>query len=310
MDRTIIVSMTQRWQLRRGTPDDLPAIVEIVNVEDLVYRGRSDIELDTLRQQITADPHFDAERDEVVAEVNGELVAAAIIDPHGANIAVHPDHESDTLRSELLAWVQRRQSELGRERWRVAVSAANGPAVAMVAGAGYVVERFYASMIRDFSQTGPPEPAQVPGGYRLRPIDPGRDIPALHAVDDRAFRERADYLPESLEEYDRRHLSLSAFAPEWSRVFETEKGELAASLVARRLPDQSIGYIAILAVDPDHRRCGLARNLLLAAFGAIHADGLPKAELHVASDNPKALDLYAGVGMSQTERFDHYVRTP
>ena len=165
-------------------------------------------------------------------------------------------------------------------------------------------------MVRDFGLTGPPAPARVADGYRLRLIDPVGDLAALHALDDRAFRARPDYHPESLEAYDKRHIAFSQFEPAWSLLAETAAGEPAGSLIGWRPPDHPHGYVAVLAVDPDHRGRGLAPALLLSAFGAIHAAGLATAELHVASDNPRALDLYAGVGMTQTERFDHYVRTP
>ena len=165
-------------------------------------------------------------------------------------------------------------------------------------------------MVREFRLTGPPELTDVSEGYRLRTIDPVGDLSALYALDDRAFRERADYHYETVETYDRRHISYSRFEPAWSLLAETAAGRPAGSLVGWRPTDHPHGYVAVLAVDPEHRRRGLARVMLLSAFAAIHAAGLPTAELHVASDNPRALDLYVGVGMRENERFEHYVRTP
>jgi ribosomal protein S18 acetylase RimI-like enzyme len=297
------------WQLRPAGPDDLPAIVEIIRAEDLLYRGHSDIDLDVSRERIAADPGFDAERDQIVAEVEGQVIAAVILNPRAANIAVSPHRDLPGLRADLLAWSERRQGELGRERV-VAVPAANTRAVAGYLAAGYRLERFYAEMVRDFADAGPPEAVIVPMGYRLRAIAPAEDLEALHRLDDRAFRDRPDYAPESLEEYDRRHVSFSQFAPQWSGVVESESGAFGGSLIGAHRPGHRGGYIAVLAVDPDHRRRGLARTLLLSAFRAISVAGLATAELHVASDNPRALDLYTGVGMTQGERFDHYIQAP
>ncbi len=302
--------MSQGWHLRPAGLEDLPAIVALVQAEDLKYRGHTDVSLGEVQEQLAADSKFDAQRDQVAVESEGKLIAAAIIIPRAAIISIHPEHDEQRLRVELLAWTEHRLSELDREPYRVAVPAAYRPTVEFLERAGYELERFYAQMVREFSQTGPPEPPAVPDGYRLRAIDPGSDLAALHALDDRAFRDRPDYHPEDLEEYDRRHLAFSQFEPAWSLLAQTTDGRPAGSLIGWRPTDHPHGYVAVLAVDPEHRRRGLAHAMLLTAFGAIHGAGLPSAELHVASDNPRALDLYLRVGMSENERFDHYVRTP
>jgi mycothiol synthase len=305
---TIIVPVTQGWQLRPGGADDLPALVELFQAEDLRYRGRSDISLSQVREQLAADRSFDQARDQVVVERDQGLIGAAIINPRAVNLAVHRDHDEPRLRGDLLAWAETRQAEMGRRTYRVAVPAANTPAVEFLLGAGYGLERFYAQMIRDFARTGPPEPAEVADGYRLRAVDRARDLAALHALDDRAFQDRPDYQPEALEAYDKRHISFSRFEPAWSFLAETRDAEPAGSLIGWRPPDHPHGYVAVLAVDPGHRRRGLARALLLNAFSQMYGEGLPSAELHVASDNPRALDLYRGVRMTEAERFDHYSR--
>jgi ribosomal protein S18 acetylase RimI-like enzyme len=302
--------VSQGWQLRPAGLEDLPAIVALVQAEDLKYRGHTDFSLGEVREQIAADRRFDVARDQIAAECDGQLIASAIVTPRAAITSVHPDHDEERLRVELLAWAEHRMTELGRQPLRVAVPAAYTPAVDFLRRAGYRLERFYAQMVREFARTGPPEAPEPVPGYRLRPIDRTRDVAALHALDDRAFRDRPDYQPESLETYDRRHIAFSHFEPGWSLLAETADGRPAASLVGWRPLDHAHGYVAVLAVDPEHRRRGLARALLLSAFGAIHAAGLPTAELHVASDNPRALDLYLGVGMREHERFEHYVRSP
>jgi ribosomal protein S18 acetylase RimI-like enzyme len=92
-------------------------------------------------------------------------------------------------------------------------------------------------------------------------------------------------------------------------VAETASSQPVGSLIGWRPPDHPHGYIAVLAVDPAHQRRGLGRAMLLTAFAAIHAAGLPTAELYVASHNPKALDLYTNVGMHEGERINNYIRT-
>ncbi|MEM6253857.1 MAG: GNAT family N-acetyltransferase [Cyanobacteria bacterium P01_D01_bin.156] len=55
-------------------------------------------------------------------------------------------------------------------------------------------------------------------------------------------------------------------------------------------------YIANVAVDYRHRRCGLAQQMLLACEAISQTWGLRQIYLHVATDNPSALALYHKAG--------------
>ena len=54
--------------------------------------------------------------------------------------------------------------------------------------------------------------------------------------------------------------------------------------------------VLTLAVEPSHRRRGLARGLLHAGLERAAAAGAEEAFLEVAADNPAALDLYRLAG--------------
>lgn len=55
-------------------------------------------------------------------------------------------------------------------------------------------------------------------------------------------------------------------------------------------------YVANLAVEYHHRRCGLAQQMLLACESITQMWGLKKLYLHVATDNPSAIALYQKIG--------------
>jgi mycothiol synthase len=300
--------MSEPWQLRPATTDDHAEIVRIGQVEDIHYRGLTDFTLEMLEAQLLEESTFDAQRDLVVAERDGGLIGAVIITPRPVIILVDPAHESSQLRTELLRWSEARQREMGRDTYRIGTYASMTPAAESIQTAGYTLERIYSQMVRTFAVTGPPEPADLAKGYRIRGADPVADAATLHGLHERAFGERIDHTPQKLDDYVRAHLTFSQFDPAWTLVVETTDGDPAGSVVGWRPPDHPHGYIATLAVDPDHRRRGLGRALLLTAFAAIYDAGLPAAELHVASDNPRALDLYSGVGMTAAERIDDYIR--
>ncbi len=65
--------------------------------------------------------------------------------------------------------------------------------------------------------------------------------------------------------------------------------------------------ILTLAVDPAHRRKGIARRLIEAAARQLPADTL---FLEVAEDNDPAISLYRSVGFEETGRRPRYYHRP
>ena len=78
--------------------------------------------------------------------------------------------------------------------------------------------------------------------------------------------------------------------------------------LCRHWVDERVGFVDVLAVHPDHQRRGLGSALLRNSFARFAAAGLKEAQLGVASDNPRALALYEGVGMRARFQTDVYER--
>lgn len=68
--------------------------------------------------------------------------------------------------------------------------------------------------------------------------------------------------------------------------------------------------VLTLAVEPAHRRRGMARALLRGGLAQAAAMGAQEAFLEVAADNPAALALYREEGFEQAGRRDGYYRRP
>jgi ribosomal protein S18 acetylase RimI-like enzyme len=83
------------------------------------------------------------------------------------------------------------------------------------------------------------------------------------------------------------------------------EGRVGFLLMLDELPDEVTGlpqgFIAYMAVEPDARRHGVAKQLLSAAEDAARARGLPNVALMVTEDNAPARELYAQAGYT-TER--------
>ena len=79
-------------------------------------------------------------------------------------------------------------------------------------------------------------------------------------------------------------------------------GHATASVVA------DIAELQRIAVDPAHRRTGLATLLLDAVIGAARVGGADRLLLEVREDNATAADFYAAQGFEEVGRRPGYYR--
>ncbi len=79
-------------------------------------------------------------------------------------------------------------------------------------------------------------------------------------------------------------------------------GHAAASIVA------DIAELQRIAVDPDHRRTGLATGLLDAVVELARAEHADRLLLEVREDNRGALSFYAAAGFVEIDRRRRYYR--
>ena len=79
-------------------------------------------------------------------------------------------------------------------------------------------------------------------------------------------------------------------------------GHAVASIVA------DIAELQRIAVDPAHRRTGLASELLAAVIAAARSGGADRLLLEVREDNAGALNFYAARGFVEIDRRRRYYR--
>jgi GNAT superfamily N-acetyltransferase len=90
-----------------------------------------------------------------------------------------------------------------------------------------------------------------------------------------------------------------ALADDRMRVWVADEDGRAVGFVAARLdPDESMGEIYMLAVDPDHQRRGLGIELTSVATEWIRAEGMPIAMIDTGGDpsHAPARRLYEQAG--------------
>ncbi|MFN3743047.1 MAG: ribosomal protein S18-alanine N-acetyltransferase, partial [Anaerolineales bacterium] len=128
----------------------------------------------------------------------------------------------------------------------------------------------------------------------IRPMRLG-DLEAVITIERLSFT-----LPWSERAY-RYELTENAAARLW--VAEKE-GKVIGMLVLWLVLDEA--HIATLAVHPDHRQLGIARQLLLWALHSAWEDGARQAFLEVRESNLAAQHLYRQLGFEISGRRPRY----
>jgi mycothiol synthase len=291
--------------LRAPVPDDAPAVLAVLVAREVADLGAPDDTLEDVLDEWRPGELDLAADARVVEAGTGEIVGYAVVGRSGTLAVVHPDHEGQGIGSRLLEWAERREPERGLERHRQWVAAGNARARTLLTAAGYAVARSNWRMGRSLDDVG--AAASLPPGVSLRTVDVGRDAISMHALDARSFAGHPGYAAESLREFCEEHLEAHAFDASLSRIAE-EGGDTVGFLLARRWEDEAVGYVDVLAVDPDHQGRGVGTALLASAFAAFASAGLRGAQLGVDSDNPRALTVYERAGMRVLFRYDVYER--
>lgn len=208
----------------------------------------------------------------------------------------------------LLAWAQERGAErVAGGKLQVFVDERDEALRASLLAAGYVVVRSSYGMERALD--GNLEPPVWPAGIEARPFDE-HDAEAVHAAHDEAFGDHWGYAPSSFEGWRAFHLGPAADPTLWRVAWDGD--EIAGVCIndPRRGEDDTVGWVAVLAVRRPWRRRGLGEALLREAFVAFAELGKRAAGLGVDAENTTgAVALYERVGMHVVRRSDTWERT-
>lgn len=152
----------------------------------------------------------------------------------------------------------------------------------------------------------------IPTGFEVRPISDHDQV--MHRrvfdADAHAFADSYGQQAKSEAEFDE-FIHMPTFDPTlWRVAFRGDDiaGQVL-SYMGERAPDGSrSGWIALVAVQPEYRRLGLARALLAASLRAVRDNGATSAALGVDTQNPnQALTLYESLGfriVSETYEYE------
>jgi mycothiol synthase len=276
----------------------------VIEARDIADFGAPDATLadvlDTWRSSET-DPALDAR----VAVLDGRIRGYGIVRPSGSFVFVPPAFESRGIGTRLLTWAEGRERELATRPHRQWVAGTNERWQEMLTAAGYSLARSYHRMSRTLD--GFDAPIAPPDGVKLRALDVEADALALHALDAASFEGAPDYAPMSAQVFRADHLERHDTDRELTCVAERDGRIVGFALVLRR-DDDDAGHVGVLAVAPSEQGNGIGSALLTEAFARIKRAGFARAELGVATTNPRAMRLYERSGMAPRFRVDAYER--
>ncbi|WP_434810621.1 GNAT family N-acetyltransferase [Microbacterium sp. bgisy189] len=229
---------------------------------------------------------------------------------------VHPAHRRRGIGARLLAWQHARGLERLAEgaahledggvsgEMKIYAEERNAGQRALAEAAGYQVERWFTSMVRDLADA--PGIPTVPDGLEVVAYTHDRDLDALEARND-AFRDHWGSRPTEPQRW-MQFVGGEFFRADLSRLV-LDGGRIVAFCLASVNEDDwetlgaSNSYIDLIGVVRSHRRRGLAPLVIANTLDAIRAAGLQKAVLDVDTASPTGANaLYEGLGFAATER--------
>jgi mycothiol synthase len=288
-------SLPEGLSFRRVTPDDAPAVNELITAADIAVQGWSDSSESELIPwwRLT-----DLEQNSWYVDAGDGLAAYAIVFAHGETLEldgfVHPQHQGRGLGAWLVSRAEERAGELELPKLYAWSLACDARAHALFEQFGLrELRRFYRMLIE---LDGPPPAPAWPDGLRVETFQP-EDAEAFHAALGEAFADEWNFVQMPFDEWREMRLVNDPDFDSTLWFIVREGGEIAA--VLRCEPDRSgAGFVGALGVLKPWRKRGLGLALLRHAFGEFYRRGQPRIALGVDAENPTgATRLYERAGM-------------
>lgn len=306
------MTFPEPYRARSARRSDLDALVELHEASDLAHAGFVDQARDEILED-WASPFLDLERDSIVAEApDGSLAAYGFVLAQDPSLQVravgfvHPDATGRGLGSAL---VDQLEARAGRRvpsghacPIRIDVPDRDEAAAELLRGRGYRNVRSSWLMERPLPADDLERPDPEGLAFRTATFE---DEPAIHAVLEESFQEHFGYEPMAFEDWRVWMRGAPGYDPALTVL--AFAGERLVGVSVNFAADDGIGWVADLAVVPEHRRRGIASALLVRSFAALTESGHHDVRLGVDARNTTgASRLYEAVGMSVLRGFDVY----
>lgn len=291
--------------IRNYHPDDFDNFVGLhIETEAHDRSGRY-----ASRQRLAEDlrhPRFHPENNLWVAEREGNLVGCVgiFLEP-GIGRAlldglVHPLQRKKGIATDLFAHATQHARNAGLKVAQICIAETNQAAKNLMKRLGLSFIRRFIGMKLDLTTNQLPDIS--PDSDTIRHLQPGEEQ-LLTDIQNRSFADAWGFNPNTTEEITYR-VNLSSCAPGdvlmaylgdspigycWTRTF-----------VEKHAASESVkGEIHMLGVDPDFRKQGVGRNVLLSGLSHLKDKGITIIELTTDGEDPVASRLYESVGFQE-----------
>ena len=295
---------------------DYEAFVELVGETHRVDGIDYIPTVEGLRAEDEHGGEYDPRRDLILAEIQGDLVAAARtsvrtrdgIGVHEVEGWVRPAWRRRGLGRALLRWTEARAAEVarvdGRPRHRALTAWPDQlqiGATALYASEGYDIVRYGYLMVRDLAD--PIADVALPDGLEIRPVDPA-DHRRIWDADEEAFRDHWNAAERTEADFASWFADPDLDPSLWRVAWDGD--EVAGSVMTFVRPEEnealgiSRGWLEHISIRRPWRRRGLASALIADSLRALRDAGLAEAALGVDAENTSgALRLYEAIGFRQ-----------
>lgn len=278
------------FDTRPLTLDDAAAVQALIAAEELVDLGSVEMTL----EDVVADwqrPSYDIASSTIGVLDGDELVAYGDLSgPGTAYAAVLPSYQGRGIGTAIAGWLQ----ATARERGYAAIGAQTPDGSAadrLMADLGYTAR--WTAWDLELPPGAVVAARPLPAGFTLRDAGPADHVAVWTLVED-AFLEWSDRSRSSLADFGARVWLRPGFEPWHLRLLASPAGELVGAVHVFLAGDA--GYVARVAVRPDHRGRGLAPPLLVDAFALARSHGAQRCYLSTDT-RAGARGLYEKVGM-------------
>ncbi len=312
-----------QYIVRPPTFDDLPAVVELLNLEAVEHIGRPEHSHDSINAAWT-EPNVDiATNCRTYWAADGQLAAygefwdgTAAHVRLGVWVCIHPSHRQHGLGSAIIDWAhQRAQTSIRQAPAEAQINlgtkiySTNTTTAALLRQHGFQLTRHFWHMERELDQTLPA--LELPAGITLRPYDHETELAMLVQAYADAFRDHWGFVEQPLE----RHVALwdhSRSNPDYDPslwLLALDGDEIAGFTTCwpQADDDPEMGWISLLGVRRPWRQQGLGMALLNFMFNEFQRRGKKRAGLGVdAASLTGATRLYERAGMHKSRQDDTY----
>ena len=283
------------------SPADAHAVFEIVTAAETHDVGEAAIEVEDIEGD-WARGSFDLATEAIGIWDGDRLVASGeVFTGRRADASVHPEFRGRGIGTWLADWLEDCARARGSKLVGQTVPGDTNPE-AFLKARDYRLG--WTSWVLQVPAERTIEPQPLPEGYALREFaGPADGRVAFQLIED-AFNEWPDRDPSTFEDWAPRGPLRPGFEPWQIRFVVDPQGSEVG--VCYTILAGSTGYVDAIAVRRDQRGLGLARALLVDAFGRARDHGATVSELSTDS-RTGALGLYEHVGMQVTQTWRHWM---